>query len=95
MKSDIETAEPNCDKPSRTQKKKAALAAQALGEKLVLLKEVQMARLDLPDELREAVRACQKMTQHGARRRQLQYIGSLMRHIDTEQLRQHLENLKR
>lgn len=49
-----------------------------------------MAKLDLPDLLREALGACRTITAHGGRRRQLQYIGKLMRNIDVTPIEQAL-----
>lgn len=81
------------DRPSRTQKKKAADASQKVGEQLLALTDAQLESLDLPSELREAVTGMRKMESHGARRRQLQYIGSLMRHIDSVQLKTELDRI--
>jgi ribosome-associated protein len=78
------------DKPSRTRKKREAEAAQRLGEELLTLRDAQLEALALTPELHEAVLAARAMRSHGARRRQLQYIGSLMRQIDAEALRQRL-----
>ena len=68
--------------PSKTQRKRDAHALQALGGQLVALSAVQLARLDLPETLHEAVVAAQRMRAHGARTRQMQYIGKLMRQLD-------------
>ncbi len=62
--------------------KKKAQALQRLGERLVALNEKQVKALVLPDELKEAVALVHEMKSHEARRRQLQYIGRLMREID-------------
>jgi ribosome-associated protein len=68
--------------PSKSQKKREVEALQDLGALLVKLPEAQFKRIELPDELREAVAACRKITQNSALRRQRQYIGKLMRSID-------------
>ena len=78
---------------SRTQKKKDARALQKLGEELVGLSAEQMAGIDLPEELRNAVNAALKMKAHGARRRQLRRIGRLMRGVDPEPIQNALENI--
>ena len=75
------------DKPSKSQRKRDALALQELGETLVTLKPTQLDKMPLPEELREAVLAARQMNQRGARKRQLQYIGRLMRQIDPEPIR--------
>ncbi|KJS29072.1 MAG: hypothetical protein VR64_21840 [Desulfatitalea sp. BRH_c12] len=91
MNEPIEGLDESAERPSRTQKKKAAIALQKVGEQLVTLKPAQLDELALPPELHEAVVETRAMKSHGARRRQLQYIGSLMRHVDTVQLQQGLE----
>lgn len=68
--------------PSKTKRKEAMLALQDLGEELVKLPATKLEKLDLPDELRRAVEDCRRFTKHGAIRRQLQYIGRLMRGVD-------------
>ena len=68
--------------PSKSQRKRDAHAVQALGVQLVALPAAQLARLDLPEALHEAVVAAQRMRAHGARTRQLQYIGKLMRQLE-------------
>jgi ribosome-associated protein len=73
--------------PSKTQRKKAVHALQALGEELVALHEEQFARIDLPERLLDAVTVARRITGFEARRRQLQYIGKLMRGVDPEPIR--------
>ncbi len=78
---------------SRTRKKKDALHLQKLGERLAELNDAQLNGFDLGEELRQAVRAARTMKSREARRRQLQYIGSLMRHADAGPIEQKLEDL--
>ena len=68
--------------PSKTQRKRDAHALQTLGIQLVALSAAQLARLDLPETLHEAVLAAQRMRSHGARTRHLQSIGKLMRQLE-------------
>ena len=68
--------------PSKSQRKRDAHALQALGVQLVALSAAQLARLDLPETLHEAVVAAQRMRSHGARTRQMQYIGKVMRQLE-------------
>ena len=56
---------------------------QDLGEELVGFSAGQLAELDLPERLLDAIVLAQSITKFGARRRQLQYIGRLMREVDT------------
>jgi 5-(carboxyamino)imidazole ribonucleotide mutase len=74
---------PPDDRPSKSARKRAALAAQKLGEELVLLKDAELQALDLPDALTEAVREARRIRSRAAGARQRQYIGKLMREIDT------------
>jgi ribosome-associated protein len=80
--------------PSRTQLKNQMTALQDLGAELVLLNPDQLAEMALPETLHEAVAAAQCITRFEARRRQLQYIGKLMRHVDPEPIRAQLERWK-
>jgi len=73
---------------SRTQLKKQALVRQKTGEKLVALSDEQLERIELPAILLKAIVEAKAMKAHGARRRQLQYIGSLMRKIDVVPIEQ-------
>lgn len=68
---------------SKTRKKKDDHALQMVGERLVGLPEKQLEGIDLPDNVREAVLLACKTTAHGARKRQLKYIASLLRKFDT------------
>lgn len=70
------------EKMSKTERKKQALSAQDLGEKLVKLSPDQLAKIELPEDVRNAVALARTITKHGARKRQIQYIGALMRRID-------------
>lgn len=58
------------------------LALQDLGEALVGLSPSRLAALALPERLADAVAAAGRLTRREARRRQLQYIGRLMRDVD-------------
>ncbi|HEX9684622.1 MAG TPA: ribosome biogenesis factor YjgA [Burkholderiales bacterium] len=79
------------EKPSKTQRKKAVHALQALGEELVALTAEQLARVALPELLRDAVMAARRITRFEAKRRQLQYIGKLMRRVEVEPIRAALD----
>lgn len=74
-------------RPSKSQRKREAHALQALGAQLVALPRAHLARIALPDALREAVVTAQGLRPHGARRRHMQYIGTLMRQLDPAELR--------
>lgn len=73
----------SADEPkSKTQRKREMLDLQILGEKLVKLKREQLAKIPLDEQLRDAIVAAQSIKSHGAHKRQLQYIGRLMRDRD-------------
>jgi ribosome-associated protein len=76
---------------SKTRKKKDMLALQDLGVQLVELNEQQLETMQLPESLLEAVQEARRLTKHEARRRQMQYIGRLMRDIDAAPIRDRLE----
>ena len=80
-------------RPSKTQRKKQMTALQALGARLTRLNPAQLRQLPLPDDLREAVAAAQSITAHEAHRRQLQYIGKLMRQVEAEAIERALDDL--
>jgi ribosome-associated protein len=70
------------EKPSKSARKRAAHAAQELGERLVSLRREDLHGLDLPERLREAIEAAQQIRSRGALARQRQFIGKLMREVD-------------
>jgi len=76
---------------SKTQRKKAVHLLQALGEALVELNDDQLTAIELPEALRDAVMAARRITKFEARRRQLQYIGKLMRRVEVEPIRAALD----
>lgn len=69
--------------PSKTQLKAEADAQQALGVRLTELSKDKLLKLNLPEEVFEAVLESRKITANGATRRHRQYLGRLMREIDT------------
>ena len=78
---------------SKTRRKRQARDLQDLGAALTRLQEDQLARLELPVDLRQAVLECRRMTKHEAIRRQMQYIGRMMRGLDAEPIAAQLEAL--
>ena len=78
--------------PSRTRRKLDDLALQELGEALVDVPAAKLAELDLPERLRDAIVQARGISKFGALRRQMQYIGRLMREEgDTETIRARLD----
>lgn len=79
------------DTPSRSEKKRRSHALQGLGEELTRLGAQELAALDLPPDLLEALRLHARIRDHEGRRRQMQYIGRLMRDLDPAPVRAALE----
>ena len=80
MQDDEET--PDFDRPSKSARKRDAAAAQDLGTRLIALKESDLAALELPEKLFDAIMLAKRITARGGLARQRQYIGKLMRDID-------------
>lgn len=72
---------------SKSQRKREMQELQALGNALTALAPGQLDALALPEPLAGAVREAQRISSHEAKRRQLQYIGKLMRQVDPEPIR--------
>ena len=79
------------DKPSKTQRKREMHELQELGARLVELNSEQLAEVGLPEDLRDAIEHVRRMTKHEARRRQMQYVGKLMRSVDPGPIREKLK----
>jgi ribosome-associated protein len=69
--------------PSKTKIKKQMHELRDLGKELTELGKDQLAQLDIPENLHDAIREFKNLNKFGAIRRQLQYIGKLMRHVET------------
>ncbi|MBW1759283.1 MAG: DUF615 domain-containing protein [Deltaproteobacteria bacterium] len=81
------------EQKSRSQIKREMQELQKLGEQLVELSNEQISGMTIPQEICEAVLFAKTLTKHGAKHRQLQYIGSLMRHVDPEPIREALRDV--
>jgi ribosome-associated protein len=82
------------DYKSRTQKKNEDRALQRLGEKLIALPMGRLATMELPEELLAAIELAHKIKSRSARRRQIQYIGALMRQIDPQPIEAALQRIR-
>lgn len=80
--------------PSKSSRKRAAHAAQKLGERLVRMREQDLVKLPLDDALRDAIAEARRLSSRGALARQHQYIGKLMRGIDVDALEDALTRLE-
>lgn len=79
---------------SKTQRKQECDELQNLGEELITLSNEELDKFDLPDSLYQAILEARKIKQHGALKRQRQYIGKLMRDADTENIANRLEQIR-
>ena len=70
------------EQPSKSQRKRDMQALQKIGAQLVELNADQLAQIELPEFLLEAILAAQRIRDFEGRRRQMQYIGKLMREVD-------------
>ena len=81
---DLESAETEEQRLSKSARKREAASLQELGVKLSALPDQEIKALDLPENLFIALRDLRRLPSHGAQVRQRQYIGKLMRKIDPE-----------
>ncbi|MCB1676594.1 MAG: DUF615 domain-containing protein [Halioglobus sp.] len=80
--------------PSKSAQKRRMLALQQLGESLLDLTEKQLAKVPIADErLLQALGETRRIRSHGARKRHLQFIGKLMRDLDSEPIERALREL--
>lgn len=79
------------DLPSKSQRKRDMDALQDIGEELTQLNQQQLDSIELPESLRDAVLAARAMKRNEARRRQMQYVGKLMRQVDPLPIRAKLD----
>ena len=79
---------------SKTQRKNEMTALQDLGEELVKLSRERLEKMDLPERLLQELLEAQRLTAHGAIRRQRQFIGKLMRDVDAEPIAEQLAAIK-
>jgi len=78
---------------SKSEIKRDAEDLKQLGEKLMNLTKANLTKVPLDDSLKDAIELAQRL-QKEARRRQLQYIGKLLRSIDAEPIREALEKIE-
>jgi ribosome-associated protein len=67
------------DRPSKSQLKREMEALQELGQALVELPKDALKRMPMTEDLADAVHECRRITDHEGRRRQMQYVGRMMR----------------
>lgn len=81
-------AEDDPEYQSKTQAKKELDDLKGLGKLLCELPEKQYQSLDLPDKLDDAVQTFKRIKSNIAQKRQMQFIGKLLRDIDIEPIKQ-------
>lgn len=84
-------------RPSKSQLKREMTALQALGAEIVELPKEALKRMPLPEDLADAVHDARRITDHEGKRRQLQYVGRVMRGLpdtDVAALRDALDTYK-
>ena len=79
------------EQPSKSQRKREMQELQKVGARLVELNADQLAQIELPERLLEAILEAQRIRDFEGRRRQMQYIGKLMRKVDPAPIRGKLE----
>ncbi len=79
---------------SKSQIKREMNALQDLGAEIVKLPPKDLAKIPLPDDLAEAIHHARDIRSHGALRRQMQFIGRLMRNVNPESIQQALDAIR-
>jgi ribosome-associated protein len=74
--------------PSRSMLKRASQELQVLGKQLLEMPDSRLDDLNMPERLRDALADYKKTKSFEGKRRQLQFIGKVMRLIDAEPLRE-------
>ncbi|HWK61712.1 MAG TPA: ribosome biogenesis factor YjgA [Eoetvoesiella sp.] len=91
MRDDTDDFADDYDGPSKSQIKREMLALQDLGKQLVELPPEKLKQLPLDEKLYEAIRLAQRTTSREGRRRQVHYVGKLMRQADAETITSQLD----
>ncbi len=75
------------DQPiSKSQRKRDSTALQKLGAELEALPKDRLLRVPLPEAVADAIFAARKITNHEGKRRQMQFVGKVMRNLDEEEV---------
>ncbi|KVL16899.1 hypothetical protein WS95_01280 [Burkholderia sp. MSMB1826] len=81
----VEDDDNGYDRPSKSQLKREMHALQELGQALVDLPKDALKRMPMPEDLADAVREARRITDHEGKRRQLQYVGRVMRSLTDDE----------
>ncbi|MDP2810905.1 MAG: ribosome biogenesis factor YjgA [Rhodocyclaceae bacterium] len=82
------------ERPSKSSIKREMLARQEIGEALAELPPARLKKIDLPEALAQALRDYHRFPGHEAKRRQMQFIGRLMRDIDPAPIQAVLDEIR-
>ena len=75
---------------SKSQRKRDCESLQKISDRLLKLKPDELALIDLPDELENALQEAHQIHSNSALKRQRQYLGKIMRSCDSEKIEQQL-----
>lgn len=91
--SDYDDDYPLYEGPSKSQRKRDSAALQDLAAELVEMSKSKLAAIPLDEDLREAISLAQSIKAHGGRKRQILYIGKLLRGMDAEPIKEAIAKL--
>jgi ribosome-associated protein len=80
--------------PSKSQEKRDCDAQKKLGDELVKLKQEELNTMSLPDTLLEALHEARRIQSRSGLKRQRQYIGKIMRQMDSDEIKKQLEQIR-
>lgn len=82
------------EKPSKSERKREMQALQEIGEAIVKLSDGEFATIPLEGELLTAITLARRLKSGEGLRRQMQYVGKLMRHADTAAIQLAMQDLQ-
>jgi ribosome-associated protein len=82
------------DRPSKSQRKRDSHELQRLGQALAELSPERLATVSMPESLRDAIVEYRRTRSHEGRRRQMQFVGRLMRSAPLEPIREAIDAVR-
>ena len=89
-----DTFEEADDRPSKSARKREMQALQEIGEAIIKLSDGEFATIPLEGELLDAIMLARRLKSGEGLRRQMQYVGKLMRNVDTVAIGTALQDLQ-
>jgi ribosome-associated protein len=86
--------EVGANRPNKTKLKRESETLQKIGEELLSLKQEELNTMELPDELKDAILTAKKINSRSGLKRQRQYIGKIIRKLDSSTIETQLELIK-